>query len=246
MSDNIHLYEQVDTLFEQCATRILSLIKDTLSQQERFHIALAGGDTPRALYRQLSKASPELAPDWQRIEFYFGDERHVGPEHPDSNFRMAREELFIPLAIQEEAIHRIQGEHSPDKAVEHYRQALKAVPQSNGLPRFDLVLLGMGADGHIASLFPNTPLLEETEQTVAAGFVDKLDAWRFSLTLPVLNNARHIMLLISGSKKADVIRHVLHGTATAMPLPVERLDRARLEWYIDHEAGRFLEHECEA
>jgi 6-phosphogluconolactonase len=245
MSDNIHLYQRTDMLYEQCAARILTLMRDTLSHQERFHIALAGGDTPRSLYRYLSHPPKAMAPDWQRVEFYFGDERHVGPEHPESNYRMAQEELFTPLNIRKEAIHRIHGEHSPHKVIEHYRQVLSTMPHTHGLPQFDLVLLGVGADGHVASLFPNSPLLEETAQTVTAGFIDKLDAWRFSLTLPVLNNARHIMLLISGSKKADIIRHVLHGAAKAMPLPVERLDRAKLEWFIDHDAGHFLKEKCE-
>jgi 6-phosphogluconolactonase len=246
MSDKIHLFQEADTLYTQCAAHIMTLMRDTLAHQERFHIALAGGDTPRALYRELSRAPAGQAPDWQRIEFYFGDERHVAPDHPNSNYRMAREALFAPLGINDEAIHRIQGEHSPEQAVEHYRQDLARMPHANGLPQFDLILLGMGADGHVASLFPNSSLLEENEQTVTTGFVDKLDAWRISLTLPVLNNARHIMMLISGSKKADVIRHILHGPGNAMPLPVERLERARLEWFIDHEAGRFLEDECEA
>jgi 6-phosphogluconolactonase len=246
MSEKIHLYQQAETLYAQCAARILTLLQETLTRQERFHLALAGGDTPRELYRLLSRVPQASAPDWQRIEFYFGDERDVGPDHPDSNFRMAQEELFTPLSIRQEAIHRIYAERSPEEAVAHYQQTLQEMPHHNDLPQFDLILLGIGADGHIASLFPNSSLLEERQQTVSAGFVEKLDAWRFSLTLPVLNNARHIMLLVCGSKKADVIRHVLHGSSGAMPLPVELLDRERLEWFIDQEAGHFLEKECEA
>jgi len=246
MSEKIHLYQQAQTLFEQCAARILALAHDTLAKQEHFHIALAGGETPRALYRELARTPSAQAPEWGRIEFYFGDERHVAPEHPDSNYRMAKEELFAPLGIREEATHRIPAEHPPEKVIEHYRQALEALPRQNGLPQFDLVLLGMGADGHVASLFPNSPLLKEKKQTVAAGFIDHLDAWRFSLTLPVLNNARHIILLVCGSKKADIVRHVLQGSSGAAPLPVELLSRDHLEWFIDLEAGHLLEKECEA
>lgn len=246
MSEKIHLYQEAQTLFEQCATRILALAHDTLAQQEHFHIALAGGETPRALYHELSRTPSAKSPDWQRIEFYFGDERHVAPEHPESNYRMAKEALFTPLGIREEATHRIQGEHPPETAVENYRQALASLPQQNGLPQFDLVLLGMGADGHIASLFPNSPLLDEKKQTVAADFIEQLDAWRFSLTLPVLNNARHIILVVCGVKKADIVRHVLQGSSGAAPLPVELLARDRVEWFIDLEAGHLLEKECEA
>jgi len=246
MSEKIHLYREAQTLFEQCAARILALAHETLARQDHFHIALAGGETPRALYRELSRTASAKAPEWQRIEFYFGDERHVPPEHPDSNFRMAKEELFTPLGIHEEATHRIQAEHPPEKVVEHYRQALATLPHQNGLPQFDLVLLGIGADGHIASLFPNSPLLDEHKQTVAADFIDRLGAWRFSLTLPVLNNARHIIILVCGSKKADIVRHVFLRSGGAVPLPVERLARDHLEWFIDLEAGHLLEKECEA
>jgi len=242
----VHLYREEQVLFEKCAAHIIKLMHEVLAHQERFHIALSGGETPRALYRQLARTPAEQAPDWQRLEFYFGDERHVGPDHPDSNYRMAREELFTPLGIREKQIHRISGEHPPEKVVADYRQALEDLPQKNGLPQFDLVLLGIGADGHIASLFPNSPLLEELEQTVGADFIERLDSWRFSLTLPVLNNARHILLLVSGSKKADVIRHVLRGPRGAMPLPVELLIPERIEWFIDQEAGHFLEEKNEA
>jgi 6-phosphogluconolactonase len=241
----IHLYPHPDILFEQCAAHLLSLVRNILQHQERCHIALAGGETPRALYRQLSRTPQESAPDWRRVEFYFGDERHVAPDHPDSNYRMAREELFTPLAIRDEAIHRIHTEQNPEEALAHYRQALTALPQRNALPRFDIVLLGMGADGHIASLFPGSALLEERQQTVSAGYIDKLGSWRFSLTLPVLNNAEHILLLVSGNKKADIIRHVMHGPGDAMPLPVELLERERLEWFIDRAAGRLLDIEDE-
>ncbi|MCW8829585.1 MAG: 6-phosphogluconolactonase [Gammaproteobacteria bacterium] len=246
MGTKTHIYQAPETLFRQCARRILELATRTLQTQDYFHIALAGGTTPRALYQQLSRLHSEEFPHWDRVRFYFGDERNVPPDHQQSNYRMVRESLFQPLQIKDSAIQRIRGELSPEEAVSHYRQALEQLPQENGTARFDLVLLGIGADGHIASLFPNTPLLQEQQQGIGASYVDKLECWRYSLTLPVLNNARHIIMLVSGAKKADVVRHVFHGPGTAEPLPVQMLDHDKVEWYLDADAARFLDEECEA
>lgn len=242
----VFIFDQPDTLYEQCAQRFLQLAREVLEKQERFHVALAGGSTPRELYRHLSSTSAASAPDWQRVEFYFGDERCVAPDHPDSNYRMANETLFTPLSIPEAAVHRIHAEREPADAVAHYLDALKKVPQQNQLPSFDLVLLGMGADGHVASLFPGSALLQEQEQAFGANYVEKLGCWRLSLTLPVINNARHILLLVSGSKKADIVRHVMHGGSGAIPLPVELLERKHLEWFLDREAGHLLDDEYES
>ncbi len=239
----IYIFDQPEVLYEQCAQRILQLAREVLDTQERFHLALAGGSTPRELYRLLSSMSDAAEQEWRRIEFYFGDERNVAPDHPDSNYRMARETLFTPLGIADSAVHRIHGELDPSAAVEHYLKTLEKLPQYNRLPRFDLVLLGMGADGHIASLFPGSALLQEQEQPFGANYVEKLNSWRLSLTLPAINNAHHLLLLVSGDKKADVIRHVLHGGSGAMPLPVELLEREHLEWFLDREAGHLLHDE---
>lgn len=240
-----HIYEAQDTLYQQCAARIVELAVETLQHQQYFHIALAGGETPRGLYQALSRLGKEGFPGWDRVRFYFGDERSVPPEHQDSNYRMVRESLFAPLNISDAAVFRINGELPPEEAVAHYSTQLEKLPQEEGYARFDLVLLGMGADGHVASLFPGTSLLEE-QASVAAAYVDKLGCWRYSLTLPVLNNARHIMLLVSGAKKADVIRHIFHPPESAEPLPVQLLDREKVEWFLDADAARFLDEESEA
>lgn len=245
MAAKLHIYQEPRALYQQCAERILHLATEVLQQQQHFHIALAGGSTPRALYQELSRLGHSAFPHWERVRFYFGDERNVPPEHEESNYRMARESLFDPLDIKASAISRISGELPPEEAVPHYNTALSELPQENGSARFDLILLGLGPDGHIASLFPGTPLLQEQQQGMGANYVDKLECWRYSLTLPVLNNARHIILLVSGAKKADVIRHIFHGPDTAEPLPVQLLNHDKLEWYLDAEAARFLDEEYE-
>lgn len=241
MAAQLHVFQKPETLFQHCARDILRLMEEVLREQDYFYFALAGGETPRSLFRELSLHSIEAFPLWKRVRFYFGDERSVPRDHAESNFRMANEALFQPLGINRSSIHRIRGELSNEKAVQHYREMLEKVPQENGFPRFDLVLLGMGADGHIASLFPDTPLLREEKQHMGACFVERLDCWRYSLTLPVLNNARRIMLLVSGIKKADVVRHVLHGAGEAQPLPVEQLSHEKVEWYLDADAASFID-----
>lgn len=245
MAAQLHVFKQSDALFSNCAEHILQLMEEVLREQKYFHLSLAGGDTPRALYRELSRHGNDRFPHWKRVRFYFGDERSVPRSHEQSNFRMADENLFQPLGISRNAIHRMRGEFKPDKAVAHYRDVLEKMPQENGVPRFDLVLLGMGADGHVASLFPETTLLKENRDAVGACYVDRLDCWRYSLTLPVLNNAREILLLVSGIKKADVVRHVLHGGGGAQPLPVEMLDQKRVTWFMDADAASFIHAQYE-
>lgn len=245
MAAHLHIFKEPETLYRRCAEHILQLMEEVLREQKYFYLALAGGETPRGLYRALSRHGKAAFPYWSRVRFYFGDERNVPRDHEQSNFRMVDENLFQPLGISRSAIHRIRGELKPDTAVQLYRDKLALLPKENSLPRFDLVLLGIGADGHVASLFPETPLLSEEQQHVGACYVDRLDCWRYSLTLPVLNNARQILLLVSGIKKADVVRHVLHGTGPAQPLPVELLNHDKVEWYLDADAASFVHPQCE-
>lgn len=245
MAAQLHVFKEPETLFRRCAEHILQLMDEVLREQKYFYISLAGGETPRALYRELSRHGNESFPHWKRVRFYFGDERNVPRDHAESNFRMVDETLFQPLGISRTAIHRIRGELKTDTAVELYRKKLALLPTENSLPRFDLVLLGIGADGHIASLFPETSLLKEEQLDVGACYVERLDCWRYSLTLPVLNNARRILLLVSGIKKADVVRHVLQGTGPAQPLPVEMLNHDKVEWYLDADAASFIQVQYE-
>ncbi len=245
MAAQLHVFKETKTLFRQCAKNILQLMDEVLLEQKHFYFSLAGGETPRALYRELSRYGNKEFSHWDRVRFYFGDERNVPKDHALSNFRMADETLFQPLGIKRSAIHRIRGELESDEVLSHYRDMLAKVPKENGVPRFDLMLLGMGADGHIASLFPDCALLKEKKEHAGSCFVERLDCWRYSLTLPVLNNARHILLLISGIKKADVVRHVLHGTGAAKPLPVELLNHDKVEWYLDADAASFIHAQYE-
>lgn len=233
-----HVLPDPDALYRAAAERLLELGKRALAERGAFHLALAGGATPRGLYLLLS--SPELAGrlDWTQVHLYFGDERSVPPEHQDSNYRMVRESLLerLPAAPQ---VHRIAGELTPEQAAADYAALLERQLPADGL---DLVLLGLGPDGHIASLFPGSDSLNQRKHKVSADYVPKLNSWRITLTLPVLNHARHLLLLVSGTHKADVLRHVQRNITHANPLPVEMLrPQGQLEWFVDAAAARHID-----
>lgn len=239
----LHIHDNPASLFEATARRIVELGNEAIAQRGAFHIALAGGNTPRALYRCLG--APPLRPllDWSRVHLWFSDERCVPPDHADSNYRMAVEAMLNRLPVELEQFHRMEGELVPEVAAQRYRDALAVLPHdSEDIPVFDLILLGLGADGHIASLFPETPALETYHTPVVALHATRLQSWRITLTLPVLNHARHVLMIVSGEKKADVLRHIFHVQPEAVPLPVQLLKPAEgvLEWYIDRDAARYL------
>jgi 6-phosphogluconolactonase len=242
MTIGIRVFKSEEALHRASAERVAELASEAISRHGAFFLALSGGITPQGLYRVL--AEPQIAAniDWSKVQVYFGDERCVSPEHPDSNYRMANETLLSHVPLPPQNLHRITCERSAEEAAESYaREVGISVPISeNHLPRFDLVLLGLGLDGHVASLFPGTGILHK-RVPVAAVFVDNLNAWRVSFTLPVINNALHVLLLAAGAKKADVVRHVLRSGAGAMPLPVQMIKPAgEFEWYLDAEAARDL------
>lgn len=213
------------------------------------HVALAGGSTPRALYELLASPAWRSRIDWRRSHVWFGDERCVPPDHPDSNYRMAREALLAHIDIDAERIHRIPGEAEPERAAREYEDALRrTVPAiDDDVPALDLVLLGLGADGHVASLFPDTDILSERGDLVGAVWVPKLDAWRISLTLPVINAARRVMLLVTGAAKSDIVARAVmpESESPAGDYPVNRVrPPAGVDWYLDRAAAAGLGSEA--
>ena len=226
-------FPDVEAMFYAAAAHV-SAQAALLTETGEFHIALAGGNTPRGLYRRLAQRQDIR---WSRWHVWFGDERCVPPDAPQSNYRMARETLLDHVAVPPDHIHPMYPDPSltPAQAAERYEQRLRALaPQVADRPRLDLILLGLGPDGHTASLFPDTPILEERERNVAAVFVPKLDAWRISLTLPAIENARHVLFLVDGKDKAAILERLRRGPAPGEPpLPVERLHpRAEAAWFV--------------
>jgi 6-phosphogluconolactonase len=193
------------------AAFILEQAHETVGERNEFRIALSGGNTPAPVYARVAAETHDFP--WEKVRFTFGDERCVPPADPQSNFRMARENLFAPAAVPEKSIMRMRGEIDPQIAAHEYEQQLDAIAAQHGEPAYqhDLILLGLGDDGHTASLFPGTAALEEMTRTVVANFVPKLNTWRLTLTFPLINGARHILFLVGASKSSELIERVLEG-----------------------------------
>lgn len=194
-----------------------------VSASGRFAVLLAGGSTPRPLYALLADpAAPyRAALPWARTHVFFGDERTVPPDHPESNYRMARDALLAHVALRPEDVHRIRGEEEPEGAAREYEAELRAF--LGPVPRFDLVLLGLGAEGHTASLFPGSPALDDPARLVAAPFVPALGAHRITLTLRALDAASRVVFLVAGASKAPALARILSGEPGAAELPAARV-----------------------
>jgi 6-phosphogluconolactonase len=190
---------------------ILEQARAALAERDRFRIALSGGNTPRPIYTEFARIARDLR--WDRVHFTFGDERCVPPDDAQSNYRMAREFLFVVANVPAESIARMRGEIDPQIAAQEYQDALDvlAVQRGETVYRHDLILLGIGDDGHTASLFPGTAALDEKTRAVVANFVPKLDAWRLTFTYPLINQARHVCFLANANKNPALLERVLDG-----------------------------------
>jgi 6-phosphogluconolactonase len=246
MTAEVRIVADAESLARAGASAFVEVAKQAVRANGVFTVALSGGSTPKALYSLLaSDASFKSQVPWDKTHFFWGDERHVPPDHADSNYRMTNDTMLANAPVPAGNVHRIKGElEDARQAAEDYERALrdffKLAPGQ--LPRFDLVLLGMGPDGHTASLFPGTKALSEQQHLVVANWVEKFDSYRITLTLPVLNNAACVVFLVSGAEKADTLCAVLSGEAGAEPYPSQLIHptRGRLIWLVSSEAARQL------
>ena len=238
----IQRFKDPQALAQAAAQRWVETALRAVQKLDHFVVVLAGGSTPRLLYQRLTEAPFRERAPWARTLFVFGDERCVPPDHESSNYRMARETLFEPLAIPEQRVLRMKGEDKPQDAARRYEVRLADLFLVRPRRSFDLVLLGLGTDGHTASLFPGTAALGETERWVAANHVPRLDAWRLTLTLPALNSAGRVMFLATGAEKARVVAEAFGGVPHPEPHPCERVapPGARREVLVDREAAALL------
>jgi len=210
-------------LARRAAQYIVEMVDEAVDRQGRARIAISGGSTPKAAFELLG--DPGLPwrgrMQWDKLDLYWVDERCVPPDDPESNYRMTREALLDRVALRPEQIHRMEGELEPEVAAARYESELRNSFRLEGAesPRFDLVALGMGDDGHTASLFPNTEVLHEMRRLVAANHVPQKNAWRITLTWPVINHARSVFFLIAGEDKAQVLSEVLTGPQDPDRLP---------------------------
>jgi 6-phosphogluconolactonase len=229
----IRTYLDAASLAQAAAEHFVAQASQAVAARGRFLAALSGGSTPRATYELLASEAFAARVDWPRLHVFWGDERCVPPDHAESNYRMAREALLDKVPIPAGNVHRIRGELPPDRAAAAYQAQLEAVLGEDG--RFDLILLGMGADGHTASLFPGAAALEERVRWVVGNYVEKLDAWRVTLTLPLINRARHVLFLVSGAAKADALARVRAGHP--LPAALVQPGHGELVWLVDRDAA---------
>lgn len=228
---------------QDTAAVIASISERAIQTTGRFIMALSGGSTPKTLYHVLATPEWHERFDWSRTFFVFGDERCVPPDHPDSNFRMAHTTLFQPLNIHADHIFRMKGEHAdPAVAAQEYEEIIRRLTDSSApqVPRVDLVLLGLGDDGHIASLFPGTAALHEQKKVVTVGQAPTGVRSRITLTLGVLNQAAVILFLVAGAGKASMVRRVIKPETEAdrfLPAALVAPESGRLVWMLDPGAG---------
>jgi 6-phosphogluconolactonase len=247
MNGELKIYDKEADLFAAAAATFVETARTVLAVRPQFTVALAGGSTPRAMFERLAAPPLRDEVDWRKIQWFWGDERNVPADHADSNFRMARDSLLTRVDVDPEKIHRLQGEADPlcNAAADYQRQLAQVcgVPVDGPPPSLDLVLLGMGNDGHTASLFPNTAALQEREKWVVANEVPQQYTRRLTMTYPILNAAGTVMFLAAGAGKARILREVRHGPHDPQKLPTQGIapTSGRLWWFVDRAAASQLE-----
>lgn len=237
---SITIVRDPDELAERAADTFVALVGAAIAARGNAAVALAGGSTPRAMNARLAVAPRRAGLDWTKIDFYFGDERCVPPDHVDSNYRMTRETLFDPLGIDPARVHRMRGEDQPQAAADAYDTLLRRPP---GPPLiFDVVYLGMGPDGHTASLFPGTLGSFDPLRYAVANFVPKFNSYRITVTPRAINAARHVTVTAAGAEKAESLHGVLNGAHDPDRYPAQLLapKPGELRWFVDAAAAMQL------
>lgn len=238
---NIRIAPDVAGLARQAADTITSLANAAITETGRFSIALSGGSTPKTLF-QLLAAEYNQKIDWKKVFIFWSDERCVPPDSDDSNYKMAKETLLDHIAVPSTNVYRIQGELPPEEGAAQYETALRNY-FNNQLPKFDLIMLGMGDDGHTASLFPGTSALDERQRWVIPNHVTTAkQTWRITFTVPVINNGTNVMFLVAGAGKAERLKQVIQGAYTPNELPSQLIKptNGNLIWAVDQAAASLL------
>ncbi len=242
----VYILKDNPAIARRAAEEFVKMAQSAVTRNGSFSVALSGGSTPKLLYALLA-TDPDLRVKvpWDKMHLFFGDERHVGPDDPQSNFKMASETMFTKAPLKPEQIHRMKGEYpDAEKAAKEYEQDLRTHfrLKDKQLPRFDLVLAGMGDEGHTLSLFPGTKALHPGDRVVVRNWVGKLNTDRITLTAPAANNAGNILFMVAGKEKAPALKSVLEGAYEPEQLPAQLLQptNGKLLWLIDEAAGSML------
>ena len=238
---NLQIFADSKELARGAAEHFVVRSNEAVERRGLFTVALSGGSTPKLLYQLLADPNEPFRDrvPWSKVHFFWSDERHVPPDHTDSNYRMANEALLSHLPISQNNVHRILSENpNAAAAAEAYETTLWALAES-GLPRLDLILLGLGGDGHTASIFPGSEVLHETKRLVAAPYVEKFQSYRITMTLPLLNNGATVVFLVSGAEKAQIVKEVFEGE-NKYPAQAVKPTHGELIWMLDREAAAYL------
>jgi 6-phosphogluconolactonase len=243
--DDIKITRDALDLAKQAANHFISLSQAAVQNQKQFTVVLSGGSTPRGMYSLLASENFRRRVEWEKVYIFWGDERVVPPNHPDSNYLLASQTLLDQVQLPAKNIHRIHGELDPKEAAKQYEQELTSffTPTPGGIPQFDLVLLGLGEDGHTASLFAGTNALTEQTRWVAENYIHKLNEWRITLTPPIINASKNVIFLVSGERKAKALRGVLVESQRAEKFPAQMIQPkvGEMMWFIDKSAAALLQ-----
>lgn len=236
------IYPNSDSLFRGAAERFKEIYMDSVRSSDRFSVVLSGGSTPRGLYHLLAAGPVGRSIDWSRVHFFWSDERCVPPDHPDSNYNMAYNTMLRDLNQPETHVHRIAGEEEPSRAAELYTALIKEYFGGTEKVRFDLVLLGLGVDGHTASLFPGSPVLKENTKIVAPVLKSGIPGpARVTLTFPALNASARVIFLVSGESKAAMVKRLIEGKVSEeLPASMVRPVAGTVDFLLDKEAASLL------
>lgn len=238
---SIEIARSADQVAVRGAELFLTGARHAVEERGRFTVALSGGSSPLPLFRKIAEQAPNWGVDWGAVHVFWADERCVPPDHPDSNFRMARELLLSRLPAPGAVIHRIAGELPPEESAVRYGEDLSLAFGGGELPVFDMIFLGVGSDGHTASLFPGMEDKGDQGRKAVAVYAEKLDSHRVTLTLRVINNARRVVIMTTGAGKADIVAEILEGK-NAGRYPAGRVapTEGTLIWLLDADAGKNL------
>ncbi len=231
------VFEDLEALSRAAAQSFYSLSRAAIAAQGRFVVALSGGSTPRRLYALLGSTPYQTTVDWRRIHLFWADERCVPSDHPESNYALLRDELLMHVPLPKNNIHRVEGEADPGEAARKYEQSIKDFYGTH-IPAFDLIMLGVGEDGHTASLFPGSSALHETARIAVPVYFEKPKMSRVTLTLPIINHSSYVLFLATGGAKAKVVKNILNeGNSEGYPAGLVRPKSGMLAWFLDREAA---------
>jgi 6-phosphogluconolactonase len=240
----VQVFDDAEAVARAAVHLFVRLSDEAVAERGTFSVALSGGTTPKRIYELLASDEYRARVKWTNVHVFFGDERTVPPDHADSNYRMANEAMLSHVPLPPENVHRIDGVGDAAANASRYESEMRGYFGGGAeWPRLDLVMLGMGDDGHTASLFPGSAALSEERAWVTANWVEKFNTWRITLSAPAINNARHVVFLINGAGKADRLREVLKGERDTTRLPSQMIAPrdGTLAWFIDRAAASKLE-----